>query len=497
MFYIVSNAILMTFIVFGVVILIKYLPLYFYDVRKNLGQEYSRLLINWLKVLTLFIPFFLRLDMLWAILFWSVLLWGFVTKRERQLIILFMIILVYLPFLLRSSSAFFDGKSFDILLEMNRANHEDWSGTTQRELQAWLESHPGDSEVLFTLGLMEKRRGRYSEAEGFYRKAIQLTPRSSEAFSNLGNVYFAKKQSDLAIASYQKAIDLNSNKGAYYYNLSRAYAQETFLSEKSEKAFGRARQLDPKLIDYYSEINSPDMNRLVIDEVLGAERLWGRFLAEFLGSEGFLFPLFKAWFEKVPSRIGFLVPLFFLGFLVGMSRYSRTKKFLTRCPMCGSPTYRFYLGSSDQEFVCFNCYRIFIQKEKVHLKIAEKKSLQVRQFKRQDHLLSKFLSFVLVGFSDLWGKRPLRGLVFLFLFFVFVLRFVYWNGVMTSSVTLPSPTVWSMVIWGGLFILFYFLSARQAYRLKPRYEETDEKSRKGIKSRSPREKVSTTDRAGV
>ena len=102
--------------------------------------------------------------------------------------------------------------------------------------------------------------------------------------------------------------------------------------------------------------------------------------------------------------------------------------------MCGSPTHRFYLGNSDQEYICFNCYRIYIQKEKLHPKIAEKKSLQVEQFQKQNHFLGKFLSFFFIGFQDLWGERLLKGLFFLFVFFIFVLRFVYWNGVITSSI---------------------------------------------------------------
>ena len=101
--------------------------------------------------------------------------------------------------------------------------------------------------------------------------------------------------------------------------------------------------------------------------------------------------------------------------------------------MCGSPTHRFYLGNTDEEYICFNCYRIYIQKERLHPKIAEKKSLQVEQFQKQNHFLGKFLSFFFVGFQDLWGERLLRGLFFLFVFFIFILKFVYWNGVITSS----------------------------------------------------------------
>ena len=48
------------------------------------------------------------------------------------------------------------------------------------------------------------------------------------------------------------------------------------------------------------------MNRLVIDEVLTPRLLWGRFLTQFIGREGILFRLFKAWFEKIPSGVTFL-----------------------------------------------------------------------------------------------------------------------------------------------------------------------------------------------
>ena len=474
--YILSNAILMTFIIFGIVIMIKYLPLYTYDIRKNMTQEISGLLINSLKILVLFIPFFLRLDILWSIFFWSVLLWGYILKREKQLILIFLIIIVYLPFSIRSSSSFLDGTSSDIILEMNQANHEDWGRGTEEKLKTWLVAHPTDAEVLFSLGLAEKRQGRYPEAEEFYRRAIQQDPKFSEALSNLGNVYLAQKQTTLAIASYQQAIGINPDRGAYYYNLWRAYSQESYLSGKIDQALQRAQQLDRGLISYYSTIDSPNANRLVIDETLPPQRFWKRFLDQLVGREGFLFPLFKAWFEKTPSRVPFLTPVLFLGFLIGMARYCRGKRFLTRCPMCGSPTYRFYSGTSDQEFICFNCYRIFVQKEKLHHKIVERKSYEVRQFQTQNHLISKFLSFFLVGFGYLWREQVFKGLFLLFIFFIFILRFVYWGGAIPSPFPRLSLTLWRWILWGGLFLIFYIFSVRQIYRLKSRFEGIKERS---------------------
>jgi tetratricopeptide (TPR) repeat protein len=469
LFFILCNALLMTFVVFGIVVMAKYLPLYFYDLRRNLTQNVKGLLLTSVKVLALFIPFFLRLDILWALMFWSIFLWGYVMKRERVILLIFLVLLVYLPFFLRTASSLLDSPHSEVILQMSQVNQEDWDTTLEKKLEGWLSDHPGDADVLFTLGLTGKREGRYAQAEEWYKKSLQQSPQFVEALSNLGNVYLAKKQIEMAIASYQQAVDVDPNNGASYYNLYRAYSQETFLSGKSGKAFERARQLNPSLVDYYTSIDSPNINRQVIDEVLTARKFWARLLTQFVGREGVPYRLFMAWFGKIPSRI-YLLPVFFLGFLIGMSRYTQRKRFLNRCPMCGSPTFRFYMGETDQEAICFNCHRIFVQKEKIHPKIKEKKSIQVSQFQKKNHRLSRFLSYFFVGFSDLWGGRAFYGLFLLFLFFIFVFRFVYWDGAMRLSLSQPSLALVRGILWGGLFIAFYVLSIRRAYRFKPRYD---------------------------
>jgi tetratricopeptide (TPR) repeat protein len=479
-FFIVSNALLMTFILFAIMVLAKYLPLYFYDIQKNLTQQISQLVLHSFRIFFLFIPIILRLDLVWALLFWGVLLWGYVSKRERQLLFFFFIVLIYVPFFIRSFSAFLNGPSSDVILEIHRANYEDPNPEIGQRLGAWLNHQPGDAEALFTLGLLEKRQGRYAEAEKYYQKAIQANPEFSEAYSNLGNLLMARRDYPGAVAAYEKAIGFDPNRAAYHYNLYRAYSQQTFLSGKADAAFRRARQLDPELIDQYSSIDSGrttlSINRLVIDEMLETPRLWERFFEVYIGREGWLFRFFKAWFERIPSRVAFLVPVLFLGFMIGMSRYGRAKRFLTRCPMCGSPTHRFYLGASDQEFICFNCYRIFVQREKLHPKIVEKKSLQVQSFQKESHFISRFLSAFLVGFGQLWKGYFCGGLFLAFLFFIILLRFIYWEGIVKLPFVPSPPAQGSLVFWGVLFLLIYGLTLWQSYRLRPRFGASLRKS---------------------
>ena len=358
-------------------------------------------------------------------------------------------------------------------MQVHRANQEENDRSVEQNLQMWIASHPNDPDALFTLGLIGKREGFYSEAERYYQQALRAAPQFTGAFSNLGNVYLARKEPETAIESYERAISIHPAEGAYYFNLHRAYAQLTFLSGKKDQAFQRARELDPKLVDYYLSLDTTNhpanMNRLVIDETLGASRLWERFLAELIGREGLLFRLFKAWFERIPSRVRFLVPVLFLVGLIGISRWTRTKRFLTRCPMCGVPTHRFYLGASEHEFICFNCYRIFVQREKLHPKIVEKKSLQVRHFQRQNHFIERFLSFFVVGLGYVWRGHYIKGLFLAFFFFIFVIRLIHWGGVVTQP-EVSSPTgPGGLLVWGGLFTCFYLLSLWRVFRLKPTF----------------------------
>jgi hypothetical protein len=67
----------------------------------------------------------------------------------------------------------------------------------------------------------------------------------------------------------------------------------------------------------------------------------------------------------------------------------------------------------------------------------------------------------------LWRGYPLKGLLLLLIFFLFILRFVYWDGILTSFFAQPPSSLWRWVIWGGLFLLFYVFALRRALRFKP------------------------------
>ncbi|BAZ13215.1 tetratricopeptide repeat protein [Calothrix sp. NIES-4071] len=91
---------------------------------------------------------------------------------------------------------------------------------------------------------------RYSEAEIAITSAIKLSPRPA-FYSNRGNVYADQKKSDLAIADFTKAIQINPQLAEAYSNRGVVYADQ----KKSDLAiadFTKAIQINPQLAEAYT-----------------------------------------------------------------------------------------------------------------------------------------------------------------------------------------------------------------------------------------------------
>lgn len=74
-------------------------------------------------------------------------------------------------------------------------------------------------------GVLRMREGQYEEALSDYAKALELQPEMGAAYLNQGAAHIFRRDYDLALASLNRAIDLNSaDLFAAHYN--RAIARE-------------------------------------------------------------------------------------------------------------------------------------------------------------------------------------------------------------------------------------------------------------------------------
>jgi len=124
--------------------------------------------------------------------------------------------------------------------------YREWAMASQ-PLRELVIVHPEDSEVRAMLGTTYRELGLYGEAEVEYQTACKLDPRQAEAHEGLGILADLRgDKGDAALASLQKAIELQPENAAFYNNLGFAYYQRGRFAD-AEAAFHEALRRDPSM----------------------------------------------------------------------------------------------------------------------------------------------------------------------------------------------------------------------------------------------------------
>jgi tetratricopeptide (TPR) repeat protein len=127
------------------------------------------------------------------------------------------------------------------------------------------------ASLMNKMGICNLMLQRHKEARKDFNRAIKSDRNHSDAYNNLGVVYYQQRDFGKAIKSYEKACSLNSA-ASYYSNLGAAYfAKKQF--EKAAYNYSKAMELDPDIFERVSragvqaQLPSPD-DRARYDYVL-------------------------------------------------------------------------------------------------------------------------------------------------------------------------------------------------------------------------------------
>ena len=131
--------------------------------------------------------------------------------------------------LLRNDPSNFQARrELAILLAENGFNEEALSNLK------FLEKYfPEDAELQYNLGILYEKTRNPEEARLAYEKAIEISPQD-DFYYNLGEVLVELKEWDLAIESFKKVLESDSNDGNCYFNFGLCYLN------KEEKSFALA-----------------------------------------------------------------------------------------------------------------------------------------------------------------------------------------------------------------------------------------------------------------
>jgi O-antigen ligase/cytochrome c-type biogenesis protein CcmH/NrfG len=118
-----------------------------------------------------------------------------------------------------------------------------------------------DKRTFRNLGLFYLAAGLYEEAEDNFAYAIYLDPKYSDAYQNLGQLYYLKENKgdlDRAISIWNKGLKMNpnySNNYVLYYNLGLAYNKKG-LAEEALINFNKVLELTPEENPYHQKVKN-------------------------------------------------------------------------------------------------------------------------------------------------------------------------------------------------------------------------------------------------
>jgi len=132
---------------------------------------------------------------------------------------------------------------------------------TQRYLVYWQDSitlanhmialAPDSAPLYCDRGVAYVKRGEYELALADFNKAIEITPKYYEVYHNRGIIYNTKGEDDLALGEFDKALRINPKYAPVYDNRGRIYDSRGQF-DKAIADYNTAISLKPEFVDAYN-----------------------------------------------------------------------------------------------------------------------------------------------------------------------------------------------------------------------------------------------------
>lgn len=213
-----------------------------------------------LALLVLLWPLAVPDGLVWALLYWSVLLWGYASVSERVVLALVWVAAGAAPWVVSTQQQ----QMAITLSPAGRALEALESGRLYgglfSDLGVLRTLLPNSSTVRELVGDVHRRLGQWEEARARYAKVVEAEPENVTALINLGAYYFRKGDFGNAVQLFQRAAAADPASAAAYYNLSQAYS-ESYLFNEQRRALWQARAVGEARVSHW--IQNPRADRVV------------------------------------------------------------------------------------------------------------------------------------------------------------------------------------------------------------------------------------------
>ncbi len=217
------------------------------DIGRIFASRSSRFTVPF-SVAVLVWPLVLPSGLIWLLLWWSVLLWGYASASERTVLVGAWLLLAVTPPLLAEQRQRLGIALSPPSLALDSLERRELSGDLWNDLGVLKTLVPESLAARQLIADIHRRLGQWERARGLYQEVIQKEPGNSAALVDIGTYYLVRHEYAQAIEQFKRAADIDLASAAAQYNLSQAY-RGSYRFEEAERADSQARARDRSLVE--------------------------------------------------------------------------------------------------------------------------------------------------------------------------------------------------------------------------------------------------------
>jgi len=452
-------------VVFIILMILKYLKGILHDFSDLFPSFVPAFASYLLGITILFAPVIFNVGTTLTVIFWLLVLSGYLTTRERIFVYTLGILLIVFPFLLNFYGSFIISAAENGIVEMELVRNGYWDEKLLNELEKLHKANPENKNIKFSLASVYKKSGRLNEAMEIYQDLLRDGYLESYVLTNIGNIHLADGRIDLAINSYREAIGKDESLAEPHYNLGQILVLKDPFGSEGMDELNRARELAPELISYYTKIfDGKNIHRRAIDMTIKKSYILSDFF-KFNPVKIYVFtpaiPVFlNLKTEWTASLFGFIL---LIGTVMMTVIQNRFRMFSSYCIKCGGIVCSRCTIQSENPGYCNDCLKIYIQKsitDQREVYRHERKS-KIRQ--GMEYQVLRLINIFLPGSGLIYRDYTFSGLFILIIIFSLFFRILIGINPISYHINFSyiSPLILNSVLI--FFILIFYVVAQLLY----------------------------------
>lgn len=448
-YFFVLFAALLSFMLIGLSLIIKYSPLILNDLRTVSTNEIPDIGRKLWLAFILLIPIFLDAGPVWYMLWWFIIFWGYVTKSEKRIAFIFLFLVLMSSWIAHIGAGFISYTNTQANKEIFLLEYEVASPKDSLLVASWIQDNPADSEPMNAQAIDEIKKNNYTSAIELLSHALDLEPNNPRYYNHLGIALAGIGKNAEAITAFKNSVTLDPRNHIYYYNISRLH-QALYNFYEAEQSLQKASSLNPRHIREFLDQESVDKeNKFVIVHVPIIRQLARQMhLSEELKDTAD--SLWDMGIGLVQRKNAILLAIT-SALILALIGYIPQDKFTKKCSRCGN---LYYVGTTSGMGlpICLQCHWLETKAKKQMQHALPIKIEDIKKYRAFTGSRSALFELLLPGLGSFIVNKTAKG-VFRIIMFGTGLLMIISGGQFIHSILPSQINVQTYIRLTGIIIL--------------------------------------------